>query len=144
MTKRSAILDVGAFQQLSPATRMNRPYTSCIGGFDTFVDVIRDIFVNDGSPDNSADRILRFRRQTRTFGITHSRNFGSQMAFRSGMQMSVMLRRFSTAISRSPELTSSFIIDGLTATMLFTGDASRDMPFVWSVYTKPSIGSSRC
>ena len=29
---RRAVLDVGAFQQLSPATRMSRPYRSCIGG----------------------------------------------------------------------------------------------------------------
>jgi dolichol-phosphate mannosyltransferase len=46
------------------------------------------IFVNDGSPDNSADAILRLSQLDKNVvGITHSRNFGSQMAFRSGMEL---------------------------------------------------------
>jgi polyisoprenyl-phosphate glycosyltransferase len=46
------------------------------------------IFVNDGSPDNCAGAILKITtRDSRVMGITHSRNFGSQMAFRSGMEM---------------------------------------------------------
>lgn len=46
------------------------------------------IFVNDGSPDDSADVIRRISEQDRhVLGITHSRNFGSQMAFRSGMEL---------------------------------------------------------
>ncbi len=47
------------------------------------------IFVNDGSPDESAQVIRDIsRRDSRVLGITHSRNFGSQMAFRSGMELS--------------------------------------------------------
>jgi dolichol-phosphate mannosyltransferase len=46
------------------------------------------IFVNDGSPDDCADAILNITaRDPHVIGITHSRNFGSQMAFRSGMEM---------------------------------------------------------
>ncbi|MEW6641280.1 MAG: NAD-dependent epimerase/dehydratase family protein [Pseudomonadota bacterium] len=46
------------------------------------------IFVNDGSPDDSADVIRRLSEHDRhVLGITHSRNFGSQMAFRSGMEL---------------------------------------------------------
>lgn len=46
------------------------------------------IFVNDGSPDDCAGAILKLTQQNpRVLGITHSRNFGSQMAFRSGMEM---------------------------------------------------------
>src|SRR5204862_8292783 len=44
------------------------------------------IFVNDGSPDDCAGAILKLTaRDPRVVGVTHSRNFGSQMAFRSGM-----------------------------------------------------------
>src|SRR6185437_6726124 len=44
------------------------------------------IFVNDGSPDDCAGRILEISStDPHVVGITHSRNFGSQMAFRSGM-----------------------------------------------------------
>jgi dolichol-phosphate mannosyltransferase len=46
------------------------------------------IFVNDSSPDDSEEviRILT-RRDKRVIGISHSRNFGSQAAFRSGMEI---------------------------------------------------------
>lgn len=46
------------------------------------------IFVNDGSPDASAQVILELSAaDPRVIGISHSRNFGSQMAFRSGMEL---------------------------------------------------------
>lgn len=46
------------------------------------------IFVNDGSPDNSED-ILRqlVKKDSKVIGINHSRNFSSQMAFTSGMDI---------------------------------------------------------
>ena len=44
------------------------------------------IFVNDNSPDDSEERIRSIsRRDKRVTGLSHSRNFGSQAAFRSGM-----------------------------------------------------------
>lgn len=46
------------------------------------------IFVNDGSPDDSAEVIRRISASDpHVTGITHSRNFGSQAAFRSGMEI---------------------------------------------------------
>ena len=46
------------------------------------------IFVNDNSPDNSEDVIVGISRNDyRVCGISHSRNFGSQAAFRSGMEI---------------------------------------------------------
>ena len=47
------------------------------------------IFVNDDSPDNSEEAIREISRQDRrVIGISHSRNFGSQAAFKSGMGIS--------------------------------------------------------
>jgi len=47
------------------------------------------IFVNDCSPDNSADIILKIaEKDHNVIGINHSRNFSSQSAFLSGMQVS--------------------------------------------------------
>ena len=46
------------------------------------------IFVNDNSPDNSEEVIREISsRDRRVIGISHSRNFGSQSAFRSGMEI---------------------------------------------------------
>lgn len=46
------------------------------------------IFINDNSPDNSAEVIREISaRDPHVIGITHSRNFGSQAAFRSGMEL---------------------------------------------------------
>ncbi|HYV91007.1 MAG TPA: NAD-dependent epimerase/dehydratase family protein [Chitinophagales bacterium] len=47
------------------------------------------IFVNDGSPDNTESVLEKICDQdSSVIGITHSRNFGSQSAFLSGMQIS--------------------------------------------------------
>ena len=47
------------------------------------------IFVNDCSPDNSEEVIAQIAaKDTNVIGITHSRNFGSQSAFLSGMDIS--------------------------------------------------------
>ncbi|ROL80508.1 epimerase [Pseudomonas protegens] len=46
------------------------------------------IFVNDNSPDDSAEVIREISaRDPHVIGINHSRNFGSQAAFRSGMEI---------------------------------------------------------
>src|SRR3990167_4278677 len=46
------------------------------------------IFVNDGSPDNT-EEILKsiVEKDYHVIGINHSRNFSSQMAFTSGMNI---------------------------------------------------------
>jgi nucleoside-diphosphate-sugar epimerase/glycosyltransferase involved in cell wall biosynthesis len=47
------------------------------------------VFVNDNSPDDSEEVIRAISRgDRRVVGISHSRNFGSQSAFRSGMELS--------------------------------------------------------
>jgi len=57
----------------------------------TFEDLKVDyeiIFVNDNSPDDSEEVIRGLSaRDRRVIGISHSRNFGSQSAFRSGMEI---------------------------------------------------------
>lgn len=46
------------------------------------------IFVNDCSPDDTEEVIRAISRDDRrVIGVTHSRNFGSQSAFRSGMEI---------------------------------------------------------
>lgn len=46
------------------------------------------VFVNDNSPDDSEEVVRRIStKDKRVIGISHSRNFGSQAAFRSGMEL---------------------------------------------------------
>jgi dolichol-phosphate mannosyltransferase len=46
------------------------------------------IFVNDGSPDDSEEIVRAISaKDPAVIGITHSRNYGSQAAFRSGMEI---------------------------------------------------------
>ena len=63
------------------AERLERMFTTL--GIDYEI-----IFVNDGSPDDSEEVIRAISAiNSRVLGVTHSRNFGSQAAFRSGMQL---------------------------------------------------------
>ena len=46
------------------------------------------IFVNDASPDNTSEVLqMLVQRDKHVIGIEHSRNFGSQSAFMSGMEI---------------------------------------------------------
>ena len=46
------------------------------------------IFVNDGSPDNTEDILIKLvKKDAHVVGINHARNFSSQMAFTSGMEI---------------------------------------------------------
>jgi len=48
------------------------------------------IFVNDGSPDNTEDILKKLvKKDNHVIAVNHSRNFSSQMAFTSGMDISL-------------------------------------------------------
>jgi glycosyltransferase involved in cell wall biosynthesis len=144
MTKRSAnprrrsISAIIACYKDEPAIPiMYRRLTDTFKKLDVNYEII---FVNDGSPDNSADRILEISAtDPHVLGITHSRNFGSQMAFRSGMEMSVMQASvlLDGDLQDPPELIEQFYhrwIDGYD--VVYGRRIKRDMPIVWSVLYK--------
>ena len=70
------------------------------------------VFVNDNSPDDSEEVIRGITREDRrVIGISHSRNFGSQASFRSGMEIAsknacVLL---DGDLQDPPELIESFV-----------------------------------
>ena len=144
MTKRSAnprrrsISAIIACYKDEPAIPiMHRRLTDTFRKLDVNYEII---FVNDGSPDNCADRILEISAtDPHVLGITHSRNFGSQMAFRSGMEMSVMQAcvLLDGDLQDPPELIEQFYhrwTEGYD--VVYGRRVKRDMPFVWSILYK--------
>lgn len=98
------------------------------------------IFVNDGSPDDCAGRIRDISAtDPHVLGINHSRNFGSQMAFRSGMEMSAMQScvLLDGDLQDPPELIEEFYkewIDG--SDVVYGRRVKRDMPMIWGFLYK--------
>jgi dolichol-phosphate mannosyltransferase len=98
------------------------------------------IFVNDGSPDDSQQVIQRISAaDPHVFGITHSRNFGSQMAFRSGMEMAtkdacVLL---DGDLQDPPELIEAFYEKWKQGhDVVYGRRVKREMPVIWSLLHK--------
>jgi len=98
------------------------------------------IFVNDASPDDCAGAIRTISaRDPNVIGITHSRNFGSQMAFRSGMEMAtkdacVLL---DGDLQDPPELIERFYTQWQAGhDVVYGRRVQRDMPLLWGLLYK--------
>jgi len=64
-------------------------YDRLIKVFDKIQVDYEIIFINDGSPDNTEDVLTDLcKKDQKVIGITHSRNFGGQAGFMSGMEIS--------------------------------------------------------
>ena len=106
---------------------------------DTFQKIGVDyeiIFVNDCSPDNSAEVIRELSAaDNRVIGISHSRNFGSQMAFRSGMELftkhGVVL--LDGDLQDPPELIEQFYAQWEQGyDVVYGRRVRREMPWYWA------------
>jgi polyisoprenyl-phosphate glycosyltransferase len=98
------------------------------------------IFVNDASPDDSAAAIRAITAGDRhVIGITHSRNFGSQMAFRSGMEMATMdaCVLLDGDMQDPPELIEQFHAQWQAGhDVVYGRRVKRDMPRLWGLLYK--------
>ena len=84
--KRSGSAIIACYKDSQAIPVMHRRLTDVFGKLGIDYEII---FVNDCSPDDSAQVIRDISaKDPRVIGISHSRNFGSQMAFRSGMELS--------------------------------------------------------
>jgi len=98
------------------------------------------IFVNDCSPDDSAQVIRDISaNDPRVIGISHSRNFGSQMAFRSGMELSTKdgIVLLDGDLQDPPELIEAFYAkweEGYD--VIYGRRIKREMPWYWSIMYK--------
>ena len=98
------------------------------------------IFVNDASPDNSAQVILDISAtDPHVIGISHSRNFGSQMAFRSGMELSTKnaVVLLDGDLQDPPELIEQFYAQWKEGwDVVYGRRVKRDMPWHWGLMYK--------
>jgi dolichol-phosphate mannosyltransferase len=98
------------------------------------------IFVNDCSPDQSAQMIEQISAQDpHVLGISHSRNFGSQMAFRSGMELATKnsVVFLDGDLQDPPELIVQFHqkwSEGFD--VVYGRRVKRDMPWHWGLMYK--------
>jgi dolichol-phosphate mannosyltransferase len=98
------------------------------------------IFVNDCSPDISAEVIEEISaRDPHVLGVTHSRNFGSQMAFRSGMELASMnsVVLLDGDLQDPPELIADFHAkwnEGYD--VVYGRRIKREMPWRWGILYK--------
>jgi polyisoprenyl-phosphate glycosyltransferase len=135
--RRSLSAIIACYMDAQAIPIMHRRLTDTLQKLDIDYEII---FVNDGSPDDCAGQILELSKSDpRVLGISHSRNFGSQMAFRSGMEMSVMQGcvLLDGDLQDPPELIEQFVskwIEG--ADVVYGRRVGRDMPAVWGLLYK--------
>lgn len=98
------------------------------------------VFVNDCSPDDSAEVIRDISKSDpHVIGISHSRNFGSQMAFRSGMELSTKdaVALLDGDLQDPPELIESFYAKWEQGfDVVYGRRIKRQMPWYWGLMYK--------
>jgi dolichol-phosphate mannosyltransferase len=109
----------------------------------TFLEIGVDyeiIFVNDCSPDNTADIIRDISlKDSKVVGISHSRNFGSQMAFKSGMEYSTKdaVVLLDGDLQDPPELIKDFYVKWEEGYEIIYGRrVQREMSWIWGIMYK--------
>ena len=86
LTGKSISVVVACYRDAGSVHEMYRRLTAVLREITPCYEII---YVNDNSPDNALELLAEIaERDPRLTVITHSRNFGSQMAFTSGMQQS--------------------------------------------------------
>lgn len=87
LTLRMVSVIVACYRDGGNVTEMYRRLTETLADVTPSYEII---FVNDNSPDNAEELLNEIAAQDpRVTVISHSRNFGSQMAFTSGMRQSI-------------------------------------------------------
>lgn len=134
---RSVSAIIACYKDEQAIPHMHRRLTETFRVLDIDYEII---FVNDCSPDQSAEVIEQISAQDpHVLGITHSRNFGSQMAFRSGMELATKnsVVFLDGDLQDPPELIKQFHqkwSEGFD--VVYGRRVKRDMPWYWGLMYK--------
>jgi nucleoside-diphosphate-sugar epimerase/glycosyltransferase involved in cell wall biosynthesis len=135
--KRSLSAIVACYKDAEAIPIMYRRLTDTLKKLDIDYDII---FVNDCSPDDSASIIRELSStDSHVIGISHSRNFGSQMAFRSGMELSTMdgVVLLDGDLQDPPELIEQFYEKWDTGyDVIYGRRVKREMSWLWGMAYK--------
>jgi nucleoside-diphosphate-sugar epimerase/glycosyltransferase involved in cell wall biosynthesis len=135
--KRSVSAIIACYKDAEAIPHMHRRLTEAFRKLGIDYEII---FVNDCSPDDTVRVIEDISAcDPHVIGISHSRNFGSQMAFRSGMELATMssVVLLDGDLQDPPELIGAFherwneghdVVYGVRA--------KRDMPWYWGLMYK--------
>lgn len=135
--KRSVSAVIACYKDGQAIPHMYRRLTDVFNKLEVDYEII---FVNDGSPDDSAEVIRDIsHNDPHVLGITHSRNFGSQMAFRSGMELATKdaVVLLDGDLQDPPELIESFYAkweEGYD--VVYGRRIKRDMAWHWGILYK--------
>jgi dolichol-phosphate mannosyltransferase len=135
--RRSISAIIACYGDAQAVPIMHKRLTAVFKKIDVDYEII---FVNDASPDDCAE-VIRAISATDpcVVGITHSRNFGSQMAFRSGMEVSTKdaVVLLDGDLQDPPELIAAFFQkwqEGFD--VVYGRRVKRDMPWYWAFQYK--------
>ena len=135
--RRSIAAIVACYKDEEAVPIMHARLTAVFKRIDVDYEII---FVNDASPDQCGERIREIsQRDPHVLGITHSRNFGSQMAFRSGMELATAQAcvLLDGDLQDPPELIEQFYAAWLAGSHVVYGRrVKRDMPWMWGLLYK--------
>jgi dolichol-phosphate mannosyltransferase len=135
--KRSVSAIIACYKDVDAVPIMYQRLTNVFNKLNIDYEII---FVNDCSPDDTAKVIQDLSAlDNHVIGITHSRNFGSQMAFRSGMELSTKdsVVLLDGDLQDPPELIESFYKkyeDGFD--VVYGRRVKREMPWHWGIMYK--------
>ena len=135
--KRSISAIIACYKDVQAIPVMHKRLTDTFGRMGIDYEII---FVNDCSPDDSAQVIRDIsENDPRVIGISHSRNFGSQMAFRSGMEISTKdgVVLLDGDLQDPPELIEAFYQQWMAGYDVTYGRrVRREMPWYWGMMYK--------
>jgi nucleoside-diphosphate-sugar epimerase/glycosyltransferase involved in cell wall biosynthesis len=135
--KRSVTAVIACYKDERAIPHMHRRLTETFTRLGINYEII---FVNDCSPDGSAKVIEEISvNDPHVIGISHSRNFGSQMAFRSGMELSTKdsVVLLDGDLQDPPELIEQFYVNWEQGwDVVYGRRIKREMPFFWGLMYK--------